>query len=89
MRRFVDDDNGYLRWLASYPDAFVLTMKRDPEPSDPVLHRTSCRVANGSARRTPSLTRDHERLCGGRGALEEYARRELGGDATPCSRCIR
>jgi hypothetical protein len=33
MESFVDDDIGYLAWLAAHPDGFVMNADRDPAPT--------------------------------------------------------
>lgn len=42
MQKFTDDDAGYLRWIASHPDGFVLNIERGERPDYAVLHRAIC-----------------------------------------------
>jgi len=39
---FLDDDESYLRWLASHQDGLVVNTTRSRSPSYMVLHRASC-----------------------------------------------
>ena len=39
---FMDDDKGYIAWLAGHPDGFVLNCERPPRPSYLILHRATC-----------------------------------------------
>ena len=48
--QFVNDDDGYLRWLAQNPDGFVVNSNRVPVGSYLILHRASCKWINTSAR---------------------------------------
>ena len=42
MEKFIDDDEGYLRWISDSPNAFVVNVERGERPSYAVLHRSSC-----------------------------------------------
>ena len=42
LTHFVNDDDGYLRWLAQNPDGFVVNSNRVPVSSYLILHRASC-----------------------------------------------
>ena len=42
MHKFTDDDAGYLRWIASHPDGFVLNIERGERHGYAVLHRATC-----------------------------------------------
>jgi hypothetical protein len=39
---FVDDDPGYLAWIAAHPDGYVLNSERKPTARYLVLHRATC-----------------------------------------------
>ena len=48
VRHFIDDDPGYLAWLAGNPDGYVINIRRSLNPGDARLHRAGCRtLANG------------------------------------------
>lgn len=89
MERFVDDDNGYLQWLAAHPDGFVLNAERRPAPGYLVLHRATCRTVNAVPARGLRWTADYTKLCGTQTELEQFARQDIGGTANPCRICIR
>lgn len=48
MQGFVDDDDGYVRWLAGHADEFVLNTERIPRPAYVVLHRAIVSGAFGA-----------------------------------------
>jgi hypothetical protein len=48
MRHFVDDDAGYLAWLAGHPADFVINTGRSPSAAYLMLHRASCRTISGT-----------------------------------------
>jgi len=83
-RQFVDDDAGYLNWITSYPDRFVLNTCRRPTPACLVLHHASCRTIRARS----NWTKDYRKVGGERGELEAFAREEVGGDTQPYSRCF-
>lgn len=88
MRRFVDDDDGYLGWLAAHPGGFVINADRTPRPAYLRLHRASCRTINGRPARGGRWTKDYIKVCGDREELESWARFEVGGKVQPCPTCM-
>jgi hypothetical protein len=84
MRQFVDDDAGYLDWIATHPQGFVLNTYRRPTPAYLMLHHASCRML----RVRSNWTKDYRKVCGERGELEAFARQEVRGHTTTCSRCL-
>jgi hypothetical protein len=84
MQQFVDDDAGYLNWITSYPDRFVLNTYRRPTPAYLMLHHASCRTIRARS----NWTKDYRKVCGECGELEAFAREEVGGDTQLCSRCF-
>lgn len=50
MEKFIDDDEGYLRWISGHPDGFVVNIEFGERPGYAVLHRASC----------SSISRDRE-----------------------------
>jgi hypothetical protein len=87
MQRFVDDDRGYLDWLAQHPDGFVINTGRTPTATYLVLHRAGCGTINGKPARGTTFTGDYAKVCGARRELETFGR-ELGGQAQPCGLCL-
>ncbi|MGN9890413.1 hypothetical protein [Micromonospora sp. L31] len=88
MRRFVDDDAGYLDWLAAHPDGFVINTLRKPGPAYLVLHRANCSAIGGLPTYGRQWTAAYAKICGDRDELEAFARQGLGGEATLCGRCL-
>jgi hypothetical protein len=88
VQRFVDDDAGYLGWLAANPRGFVLNGAQNPVAAHLVLHRAAC-GAIGGARAHGSAWTTHAKFCGHQNELEAFARDDLGKEPLPCRRCLR
>jgi len=89
VQRFIDDDAGYIRWLAAHPEGFVLNTERSPKPGYLVLHRASCPKISQLQRSATQWTRDYIKFCGHRTELEALARHEVGGEPRCCGICDR
>jgi hypothetical protein len=87
MDRFVDDDPGYLHWLARHPDGFVINTGRTPSAAYLMLHRAGCGTITGRPARGTTFTGDYAKVCGDRQELEGFAH-QLGGQAQPCGLCL-
>lgn len=87
VQHFVDDDPGYLGWLAHHPGGFVLNTTRRPSAAYLMLHRANCWTITRLQPRATTFTGDYSKLCGDRGELETYARR-LGGTPQACGHCL-
>lgn len=84
MQQFVDDDGGYLDWINSNPQGFVLNTYRRATRAYLMLHQASC----WTIRVRSNWTKDYRKVCGERRELEAFARNEVGGDTQLCSRCF-
>ena len=85
--QFVDDDEGYLRWLRENPAGLVVNSHRVPVAGYLVLHRASCKHIN-SPNRTNWTTTGYIKTCLRDGAaLADWAKRETGGSLSPCGAC--
>ena len=73
VEQFVDDDPGYLDWVARHPDGFVINTGRTPTFSYLMLHRARCGTITGRPARGTTFTGDYAKVCGGRGELEAFA----------------
>jgi hypothetical protein len=83
---FVDDDAGFLAWLAGNPDGLVLNVERHASARTPKLHRSSCSTLAGAPGRTWTVS--YRKVCGSdRDTLDGWARREIGAGPDPCKRC--
>ena len=88
MERYVDDDDGYLSWVAANPDGFVLNIDRHATGSSLMLHRAACDTITGRPARGSHWTKDYAKFCGSRGELERFAEVEVGGQLQRCGRCM-
>ena len=88
VQRFVDDDAGYLGWLAANPRGFVLNGAQNPVAAHLVLHRAACGTIGGARAHSSAWTM-HPKFCGHRNELEAFARDDLGKEPLPCRRCLR
>jgi hypothetical protein len=88
VRLFVDDDDGYLAWLAEHPDGFVVNTYRTPSLSYLRLHQAGCHTIAGNPARGTRWTADYAKVCGGRVELESSAATEPRGDPQPCPLCM-
>jgi hypothetical protein len=89
MRRFIDDDAGYLRWLAANPDGYVINAARTRTSGPLVLHHASCRTINGVPSRGTRWTGPYIKLCGDRDELKSAVRGEFDVAAIACGLCLR
>lgn len=83
VQHFVDNDAGYLDWLAGHPGGFVINTSRRPSAAYLMLHRANCWTITRLQPKATTFTGDYTKLCGGRVDLEAHARR-LGGTAQAC-----
>jgi hypothetical protein len=88
MRQFVDDDSGYLSWIADHADSYVVNTTRSPSASYFMLHRANCWTITRLQPRAKTFTGDYSKVCGQRGELEAFAR-TLGATASACGHCMR
>ena len=72
VERFIDDDAGYMKWVARNPDGFVLNTYRRPSPGYLKLHRATCRTINDHPARGDRWTADYQKICGSRSELERW-----------------
>ena len=64
MPEFLDDDEGYLSWIATNQDGFALNVRRMADPNYVVLHRANCGSIS-TDRREPGAftTRGYRKIC--------------------------
>lgn len=80
VQRFIDDDDGYVHWLAAPPDGFVLNTQRTPRPVYLMLHRATCPKISHLQHGASRWTHDYIKFSGNRAEIEALARHQLGGD---------
>ena len=84
---FIDDDEGYLRWIEVNPEGFVVNSYKKPNPSYLVLHRATCAHICSEAN-TNWTTTDYLKVCSPSvSALASWAEKEVGGSLEPCQVC--
>ena len=87
MKRFIDDDRGYLGWVSKNPTGFVVNCRRIPSKNYLMLHNATCEFI-----RTPKITNwtttVYIKICSlGKSELETWAKEEIGGNLQPCEFC--
>ena len=88
MITFVDDDRGYLTWVAKHPGWFVRNTARNPTPEYLILHRATCSTITGTPAKGQYWTKDFIKHCAEhRAELRGFARVECGGEAQDCGVC--
>ena len=85
--QFVDDDEGYLRWIKDHPNGLVVNSNRSPSSSYIVLHRASCKQVNTPNRANWTTTGYIKTCSTDLASLADWARRETGGEVAPCKIC--
>jgi hypothetical protein len=89
MRRFVNDDAGYIAWLAAHPDGFVLNTYAHVTSAYLIMHRTACRTINRPLAHGKSWTYPYGKTCSDdRQEIETWALRETGKPVKPCAHCL-
>ena len=59
---FVDNDPGYVSWIGTNPDGYVLNADRRPRAAYLKLHRATCRTVSGNDGR--HWTQQYAKICG-------------------------
>lgn len=89
MMEFVDDEEGYLKWLQENPSGFVVNCDRTPNSEYLILHRANCGTIMHATRGPGNWTTgDYIKVCSLKvSELNEWAEKEIGGQPEPCQRC--
>jgi hypothetical protein len=86
---FIDEEDGYRRWLRENPRGFVLNILRNLAPSYLMLHRATCGTITGRPTRGEHWTRDYAKVCAPRrDEIETWARTQLGKTPAACQHCL-
>jgi hypothetical protein len=89
VRRFERDDAGYLTWLASHPDGYVLNTYMHVTSDYLVLHQARCRTVSRPPSPDRSWTFSYGKACAdSRDELESWALSVGGKAAQPCGHCL-
>jgi hypothetical protein len=84
---FRDDDAGYLAWLATNPDGYVLNIACSHSATEARVHLSGCWTISGQNRGS-SLTGSYVKVCARQLAeLERWATDHVGTPIPPCGAC--
>ena len=89
MDQFIDDDAGYLDWITTHPDNYVINAERRPKAGYLRLHLATCRFVTGTPAHGQHWTKDYIKICGDEATLRAWARNSVGGDVQECPFCMR
>ena len=85
---FEDDDAGYVAWIATHPEGFVVNTGRPPRSTYMILHRASCNTIDGDQTKGRSWTFAYMKACSDdRLTVERWCQDQGGGAPSPCGRC--
>jgi hypothetical protein len=85
---FRDDDDGYLAWVGSHPDGFVVNIQRGGNPSDARLHHAMCPTVSGINPRRGPWTGAYVKACSADlESLDNWALERFGSPITRCGTC--
>lgn len=89
MRRFVNDDAGYVAWLSEHPDGYVLNTYPHVTSDYLILHRAACRTINRPLAIGREWTRQYGKSCDDdRTVIERWASEQTGASVQPCAHCL-
>jgi hypothetical protein len=87
-REFRDDDDGYLAWLATHPDGFVINILRSHNTTEARVHRADCWTISGQNPRGGAWTEQFVKVCADDLAgLERWADVQEGEPIRRCGTC--
>ena len=85
---FIDDDEGYTRWLASNLGAYVLNIRLKGGPGAATLHRATCRLISQLSPATPTFMGEHAKAVAPEpSALVDWSSSVVQSRAVSCSLC--
>lgn len=85
---FRDDDAGYLAWLASNPEGFVVNIARNYSVSTARVHHATCRTISGQNPHNGPWTGAYVKVCAGELVdAEEWAANTVRKPIPPCGTC--
>lgn len=87
-RKFRDDDSGYLAWLATHPDGYVINIARGQNATQARVHHAGCRTISGQNPRGGAWTGPYVKVCAEHLAeLEQWAIVQVGEPIPRCGTC--
>ena len=88
MHKFVDNDKGYLDWVASFPGGYVVNIERSLNPNNVILHKATCWTITGKPARGEAWTDAYIKICStSMEELESWITIEVGGEVRKCKLC--
>jgi len=85
--QYIDNEEGYLNWVAQHPDGFLINCYRNETPDYLWLHRTTCGHIK-SPKRKNYTTRGFKKVCSdNRKELADWAANEVCGVLNRCRCC--
>jgi hypothetical protein len=86
---FMNDDDGYLAWLAAHPTGYVINCAKDPKPDYVILHRADCSSITGTPSNGGRWTHGgYRKVCAGSKAkLDAWAWDAVGTAPSRCGMC--
>jgi hypothetical protein len=88
VRTFDRDDAGYLRWLATHPNGYVINILRSLNADTARLHQASCRTIGGQPPAGRTWTGQYVKVCSDvAGVLDDWALEHAGASITGCGIC--
>lgn len=87
VHQFIDDDAGYLQWIAAHPEGLVVNCNRNPTPSYLILHKATCQTITHLQPSSAHWTKDYIKICSlTMTELNRWAH-HIGGTLTHCQLC--
>jgi hypothetical protein len=89
VRRFRNDDLGYLAWTAAHPKGFVLNVRRLADPGYVILRRADCNSISNDRQAPDTFTgKSYRKVCATSEAdLRHAAEREGRSNGSFSKRC--
>ncbi|MEZ0351114.1 hypothetical protein [Mycobacterium sp. pR1184] len=85
---FRNDDDGYLAWLATHSDGYVVNIASSHSVAEARVHHAHCHTINGRNPRGGVWTGPYVKLCGnGLDDVQWWAIETVGQPISPCGTC--
>lgn len=88
MITYSNEDDGYLSWIASNPEGYVVNIERSLNPNNVILHRANCWTITGDPARGESWTDAYVKICStSMEELESWITNDVGVEVRKCKVC--
>ena len=89
MRKFIDDDEGYEKWLEENPRRYAVNCERSLRRSYLKLHRAFCDTISLRSAKAEHWTKDYIKVCSNDIVeLSNWAKTEVRGKLDRCEFCM-